>query len=678
MNQETREDIKRYIKERATDYFTLDKSGKGYICPICGSGSGKNGTGITENPKDKGHFTCWGGDCFRNADIFEIIGKQFNLTDFNEIFNKACEIFGVTVNNFTPTINYMAQNSKIQNKAVDVRNFTEFFKRASSNLSQTNYHRGISLETLKKFHVGFIPDWRAKPNAPASPRLIIPVWSGGYLARDTRPNLTEQEAKYSKMRVGKTRLFNSGALKQNLKPVFIVEGEIDALSIIDAGGQAVGLGSVANIGKLIEALKEIKAKEIKAATSEIPFLIILFDNDLAGQSASKKLTDALKKELNFFSYRHLLLPESYKDANEFLMKDRVKFIEWVKAGEDFDFMISEKENQREVEAIEVKAREKFLSEFVSYRLNGFSEFILQNKAGGISTGFESLDKVLGGGLFPGLYVVGANSSLGKTTLVLQIADSIAKSGRGVLIFSLEMSANELIAKTLSRLSFIKSVSEYQSTCYAKTTRGVLLGRYNNDFDSKIITEAIQDYFSWGENISITEGIGDVGILTVKEKLEEFKKFRNEIPVVIIDYLQIIAPYEKGLTDKQNVDKNITELKRLSRDFDVPVLGISSFNRESYSAPVSMASFKESGAIEYSSDVLIGLQYQGWDYQEGEAEQSRQKRLREVRKKMEQKARELSSQEIQLKILKNRNGIKDDLFFDFFPAFNCFRSRDEDL
>ena len=673
MNQETREDIKRYIKERATDYFTLDKSGKGYICPICGSGSGKNGTGITENPKDKGHFTCWGGDCFRNADIFEIIGKQFNLTDFNEIFNKACEIFGVTVNNFTPTINYMAQNSKIQNKAVDVQNFTEFFKRASSNLSQTNYHRGISLETLKKFHVGFIPDWRAKPNAPASPRLIIPVWSGGYLARDTRPNLTEQEAKYSKMRVGKTRLFNSGALKQNLKPVFIVEGEIDALSIIDAGGQAVGLGSVANIGKLIEALKEIKA-----ATSEIPFLIILFDNDVAGQSASKKLTDALKKELNFFSYRHLLLPESYKDANEFLMKDRVKFIEWVKAGEDFDFMISEKENQREVEAIEVKAREKFLSEFVSYRLNGFSEFILQNKAGGISTGFESLDKVLGGGLFPGLYVVGANSSLGKTTLVLQIADSIAKSGRGVLIFSLEMSANELIAKTLSRLSFIKSVSEYQSTCYAKTTRGVLLGRYNNDFDSKIITEAIQDYFSWGENISITEGIGDVGILTVKEKLEEFKKFRNEIPVVIIDYLQIIAPYEKGLTDKQNVDKNITELKRLSRDFDVPVLGISSFNRESYSAPVSMASFKESGAIEYSSDVLIGLQYQGWDYQEGEAEQSRQKRLREVRKKMEQKARELSSQEIQLKILKNRNGIKDDLFFDFFPAFNCFRSRDEDL
>ena len=151
---------------------------------------------------------------------------------------------------------------------------------------------------------------------------------------------------------------------------------------------------------------------------------------------------------------------------------------------------------------------------------------------------------------------------------------------------------------------------------------------------------------------------------------------DQTPVVIIDYLQILAPYSAKMTDKQNVDKNITELKRLSRDFNIPVLGVSSFNRESYSAPVSMASFKESGAIEYSSDVLIGLQYNGWDYQEGEADLTRHKRLRELRKKMEQSARNLSSQDMQLKILKNRNGVKGDLLFDFFPAFNFFRQKSE--
>ena len=663
MSREAREDAERYIKERATDYFQLDRSGKGYICPICGSGGGVHGTGITENPKSKGHFTCWGGDCFRNADIFEIIGKQYGLSDFNEIFNKACELFNVTVN-------YVNSSPKpvMQNQSDKVQDFTDFYKQAAENLSQTDYYRGISLETLKKFHVGFIPDWKAKPTAPTSPRLIIPVWAGGYLARDTRQNLTEQEAKYSKMRMGKTRLFNPSALKQNLKPVFIVEGEIDALSIIDAGGQAVGLGSIANIGKLIETLK--------AELPRVP-LIIQLDNDAKGQQAERRLIEVLRS-LRFFSYRRYALPEAFKDANEFLMADRMRFMEWVVGGEKLGFTATNEENQKGAVEVSVAELERFNSERGSQCLNDFAEFILKNKSGGISTGFENLDKLLDGGLYPGLYVIGANSSLGKTTLVLQIADSIAQSGQGVLIFSLEMSKYELLAKTLSRMSFIKSLGEYQTAVYAKTTRSVLLGSYNNEFDRRIISEAMNDYSDWGRNIYIVEGIGNVGVSHVKEKVEEFRKFTNETPVVVIDYLQILAPYSVKMTDKQNVDKNITELKRLSRDFNIPVLGVSSFNRESYSAPVSMASFKESGAIEYSSDVLIGLQYNGWDYRDNESDIVRSKRLREVRKTMEQAARNLSSQDMELKILKNRNGLKGNLFFDFFPAFNYFRPQKENF
>lgn len=53
----------------------------------------------------------------------------------------------------------------------------------------------------------------------------------------------------------------------------------------------------------------------------------------------------------------------------------------------------------------------------------------------IPTGFKKLDENLGGGLFEGLYVVGAVSSLGKTTLVMQIADQIAQGEQDVLIFS---------------------------------------------------------------------------------------------------------------------------------------------------------------------------------------------------------------------------------------------------
>ena len=164
-------------------------------------------------------------------------------------------------------------------------------------------------------------------------------------------------------------------------------------------------------------------------------------------------------------------------------------------------------------------------------------------------------------------------------------------------------------------------------------------------------------------------VGDVGVEEIRREVEKY-----ESPVVFIDYAQIIAPISDRKTDKQNVDANITALKRLSRDYGLPVVAISSFNRESYRESVSMASFKESGAIEYSSDVLIGLQYNGWDYDKNDIKVTdRLARLRRISAAMSKAAEEGNSQSIQAKILKNRNGSRHDVYFDFFPMFNFFRA-----
>lgn len=72
----------------------------------------------------------------------------------------------------------------------------------------------------------------------------------------------------------------------------------------------------------------------------------------------------------------------------------------------------------------------------------------------------------------------------------------------------------------------------------------------------------------------------------------------------------MKPSDPRATDKQNTDRAVVELKRISRDFDIPVFAVSSFNRENYRNAVSMEAFKESGAVEYSSDVLFGLQLAG--------------------------------------------------------------------
>ena len=146
--------------------------------------------------------------------------------------------------------------------------------------------------------------------------------------------------------------------------------------------------------------------------------------------------------------------------------------------------------------------------------------------------------------------------------------------------------------------------------------------------------------------------------------------------MLIDYLQILAPHNDRSTDKQNTDKAVLELKRLSRDYSIPIIGVSSFNRENYTTPVNMTSFKESGAVEYSSDVLIGLQYEGMDWAEDEADKARLKRVRDLMNRVIKDGKEGKQQKIQLKVLKNRNGSKGETVINFWPLFNHFEDKSQ--
>ena len=114
-----------------------------------------------------------------------------------------------------------------------------------------------------------------------------------------------------------------------------------------------------------------------------------------------------------------------------------------------------------------------------------------------------------------------------------------------------------------------------------------------------------------------------------------------------------------LTEKQKTDRSVIELKRISRDFKTPVIAISSFNRENYKSVVSMQSFKESGAIEYSSDVLIGLQLKGTGPANFDVNEAKSRNPREI----------------ELVVLKNRNGrtgIK--MEFDYYAMYNYFKEK----
>ena len=655
--QEAREQIKGQLRAYVESVTQKSKGANLFVCPLCGSGTGKSGTGAF-SIKNGTSWKCF--SCNAGGDIFDLYGTINGTADYNEQLRGLSELYGIQVatshstaqEDFSPEYQNQSKNEQnahnnihidvytqtYQAKAAD---YTDFFLQAHKAVCQTDYwkKRGLSKEIVDRFKLGYVAEWRhpKAPKSPASPRLIIPTSTGSYLARDTRDKIPEEQKAYSKSKVGSIQLFNKKALQTATKPIFIVEGELDALSIIEVGGEAVALGTTTKSKALIELLK------VQAPAQA---LIIALDNDEAGQRASRELIEGLQG-LNIPCYSFNPCGQ-YKDANEALQRDREVFTIAVEEAEH----LQDEEAQAQREAYLKNSTANYLQSFI----NGIADSV---DTPYIPTGFKKLDSVLDGGLYEGLYIVGAISSLGKTTIITQMADQIAQAGTDVLIFSLEMARTEIMAKSISRHTLQSVLATGGDIRNAKTARGITTGKRYIDYsqtERDLINSSIMEYSKYADNIYISEGIGDIGAEQIRETVKKHILFTGKTPVVIIDYLQILAPYNERATDKQNTDKAVMELKRISRDFKTPVIGISSFNRANYKEAVTMEAFKESGAIEYSSDILIGLQLKGAGKKDFNANEAKKKDPREI----------------ELVILKNRNGrAGDSLSFNFYPLFNYF-------
>lgn len=278
----------------------------------------------------------------------------------------------------------------------------------------------------------------------------------------------------------------------------------------------------------------------------------------------------------------------------------------------------------------------------------------------VSTGFNKLDNLLGRGLCEGLYVIGAISSLGKTTFMMQMANQIAKAGNDVSIFSMETKKKRLIACNISRLTLIDAIKNGGNEKDAKTAIDILdRAAYSNYSQQEMdrIQRAMSAYMEYAGNIHTYEGSSNTDARQIIESVQEHIDLTGKKPVVIIDYLQLLAPGDMHATDKQNIDKTVEDLSCFARDCSLPVVVISSFNRSNYNGPVTMEAFKESGNIEYSSDVLLGLQLKGVGSKDFDVNIQKAKNPREI----------------ELVVSKNRInnvGCKDTM--KYYPKFGYFK------
>lgn len=598
--------------------------------------------------------------------------------------------------------------------------------------------RGISQETMTAYGCGYYPQWRhpKKPHDPLTDRLIFPT-SGGYEARliydppaDSETSKVEKVVDKGAQGIG---IFNADALRQAAetdRPCWIVEGVMDALSLLQKGALAVGAGGTSGAREISKELGKL---------DKLPQLIIALDADNAGEEAIKGFKTELDKlgrerlksgELLF--YRVVNLTElagtsKAKDANDILRE----------APDSLAMACEEAETATKNEFAELfnEYNDRYQAGGIALRLNNGDA-----RTPHYATGFPELDKALDGGLHPGLYVIGAIPSLGKTTFALQIATNIASReteedyrrrlspeeleteersraeekkaaiaawgkqleewqmvretalknnmtppprppkpktgidyGQDVLFVSFEMSEYELIAKTQSRLTYEQARKEGKEFS-ALTARDVLSKHTSEDGilpqAQKELLQKIEKEYIIGDNLGRHLYIHEVqGLMTaeqIKERVNQHIALTGTTPVVIVDYLQIIAPHDDHATERQRVDVALMTLKQMSRDLNTPVVVISSLNRENYKNPLSMESFKDSGGVEYGVDVLIGLQFERVKLSKvfegnlppeyGEYDVN------------EEKARD--PREVELVILKNRNGTPfGSVLLDYRAAYN---------
>ena len=225
-----------------------------------------------------------------------------------------------------------------------------------------------------------------------------------------------------------------------------------------------------------------------------------------------------------------------------------------------------------------------------------------------STGFPNIDAALTGGITPGIIVLGAESGAGKSTLSLQIATQMAADGQPVLYFSREMTADDLAAKIVSRYTYVNDGSASCSFSWSSSdlrNADVLLSLEPEEQEA--IHAAAAAAKAVGDKLTIIEGLDTKTVGAIAEYVYWYIRCTDQKPVVIVDYLQILAPDMKTLNDKQAMDYNMDAMKQLADHYSIPVIVISSLNRESYDGDLTMRAFKGSGNIEYTADVALGLQ-----------------------------------------------------------------------
>ena len=208
---------------------------------------------------------------------------------------------------------------------------------------------------------------------------------------------------------------------------------------------------------------------------------------------------------------------------------------------------------------------------------------------GLATGITRLDKLLGG-FQTGVHLLAAEPGVGKTTLMLQIAQHVGESGTPVLFITFEESLIRLSLKSLCQ------VASLEMKAFA-----------DGYGEPAVLEKAAKAHWPKLQNLYFLEGNKQVAVTHIKAKaLQLMSRKKSQKCFIILDYIQKMSASSREFTDYRHIVAClVSDLRELSMRLDSPVVAISSQNRGGQ-GKAQLTSLKESGELEYSADTVMFL------------------------------------------------------------------------
>ena len=573
-------------------------------CPVC-----RNGT-KTPNTKfnlDTNSFKCFNKSCGVSGGLKDI-AENLNI-DFNQ-FLKEEGLIEETKKQPEKNKQYQGiEREKMQNEGITTKEEKsqrkieiDLEKISTSVLDQEikNYllSRYIDPEAVKDY-VRMIRPKQDKSFSylenyfKEGYKLLIPAFDikGNLKSVKIRSVRGDKEPKVKNLKGLKQSVIGIDKLKDSINEyVVMVEGEIDYLTgvCLSPGDKFIAIPS---------STYTFTPEEKESLLNKV---VLLLDNDEAGKKATERIALDLRKsgkKVYIGQYA-----EGIKDLNELLAKYEG---DTDKAFEEFQEILFEAyQNPFTL----IRTSKEIVKNIIEDLRKSVEEAERQGKERPepqvFKTGLDFLDELLDGGLRRGLYAIAGQPAIGKTSFILALAKHLAENGNNALIFSLEMTDEDLMIQVLSWLTGI--------------SKRKILDRAVNRFELEEIVEVANSSL-------FNHLIIDTESRTVEDIENKVIDTLNDIDgnhlVVFVDYLQQIKPSKEFMRSDYRLQmKDISyKLKEIANKFNIPLFLISSTQRDQYNnkqkegnnkdtEPNYIAMFKESGDIEYSLYAGYYLDY----------------------------------------------------------------------